>query len=93
MLRSIVAVIILLIATFFLPFWVQAGLYVLALFFVRYKILLLLPAIFADAWYAPTHTLSFSNNKIFLLVLFMLIIYFLVIRNTRITQKYDLEKK
>lgn len=93
MLRAIVAIAILFVATFFLPFWVQGVLYIVAIFLIRHRVLLLLPALFADAWYAPAHTLSPSDNKTFLIVLGMLIVYFLIVKNTRIIQKYDLEKK
>ena len=92
MVRSIIAIAILFLATFLLPFWVQAILYVIAIFFVRHKILLLFPALFADAWYAPTRALSFGNNKTFLIVLGVIVLYFFIIKNTRITQKYGLPK-
>ena len=93
MIRSFIAILALFVATLFLPFWVQIAFYLLAILLFRYKFLFLIPAILADAWYAPSHNLSLQNNKTFLLVAGMLVVYFFIIKNTRTTQKYGLEKK
>jgi hypothetical protein len=93
MVRTVIAICVIMVATFFLPFWSQLLLYAVGIFLVRHHIALLVPALFADAWYAPARNLSFDNNKTVLIVLGMIIVYSLVIRNTRITQTYGLEKK
>lgn len=93
MIRTIVVVVILFLATLFLPFWAQIALYLFAIVITPHRAWLLLPALFADAWYSPVRSFSIYNNKTVLLVLAMLIIYFFIIRNTRVTQTYGLEKK
>lgn len=93
MLRTILAVIILICGTFFLPFWLQILLYVVAIVFVKYNLFLLLPALLADAWYAPSRNISLVNNKTFLIVAGIILIYLLIIRTTRISERYGLEKK
>jgi len=80
-------------ATFFLPFWLQAVLYIGGLFFVPYRWVLVIPALFADSWYSPERDLSFQNNKTIIFVLIILTLFFLIKNNTRISQKYGLEKK
>jgi hypothetical protein len=54
---------------------------------------LIIPAIIADAWYAPEHRLTIADNKMLLLVLGMVALFTLVVRTTRISQRYGLEKK
>ena len=93
MIRTILAIVILVLATLFLPFWVQAIFYLVAVLFITHRLWLLLPALFADVWYSPVRSFHLENNKTVLLVLAMLILYFIIIRNTRVTQAYGLEKK
>jgi hypothetical protein len=93
MLRTLAAIVIIFCATFFLPFWVQIGLYVIAIILVQYRAFLLVPALFADAWYSPIRDISPANNKTALLVLIMIVVYLLILSKTRITEKYGLPKK
>ncbi|MCC7436329.1 hypothetical protein IT402_00415 [Candidatus Nomurabacteria bacterium] len=93
MLRSIFYIAVLFVATVFLPFWAQMVIFVYAIFVIKHKILVLAPALFADIWYAPHTGLFLNNNKTFLLVSLILLVYFLVVRTTRVRQKYDFEKK
>ncbi len=93
MVRTIIALLILIVATFFAPIWLQGLLYVACLFIVRYRLVLIIPAIIADAWYAPEHHLTVSDNKMLLLVLGMVALFTVVVRTTRISQRYGLEKK
>ena len=93
MVRTIIAVGILIGATFFTPVWLQIGLYVIFLFAVRYRIALIIPALIADAWYAPGRDFTFQNNKMVLLAVAMITVFFIVVRTTRISQRYGLEKK
>ena len=93
MVRTILAVITLFCAALFLPFWLQVALYVVAIIFVRHRAFLLLPALLSDTWYAPVRSFTVSNNKTFLLVSVMILVYLLIIRTTRISERYGLEKK
>jgi hypothetical protein len=93
MVRTILAIIILFCAALFLPFWLQVTLYVVAIIFVRHRVFLLLPALLSDAWYAPVRNFNIASNKTFLLVAGMILVYLLIIRTTRISERYGLEKK
>lgn len=93
MIRTTFAIVIIFLATFFLPFWAQIILYVLAIILVQYRAFLLVPALFADAWYSPVRDISPINNKTALLVLVMIVVYLLIIRRTRISERYGLPKK
>lgn len=93
MLRTILFVGFIIFATFFLPFWAQIIIYILGLFLIPYKVALLLGAILSDTLYSPLRSLSFDNNKTTIFVLVLLFIYFIIRNNTRITQRYGLEKK
>ena len=93
MIRTTFAIVIIFLATFFLPFWAQIILYVLAIILVKYRAFLLVPALFADAWYSPVRDISPINNKTALLVLVMIVVYLLIIRRTRISERYGLPKK
>ncbi len=93
MIRTLIAIVIIFLATLFLPFWVQIIFYILAVILVPHRTFLLIPALFADAWYSPVRDISPANNKTALLVLGMIIVYLIVIRRTRISQNYGLPKK
>lgn len=88
MFRTAIFLAILFVSTIFLPFWVQILLYILSVFFVKYRFLILIPAIFSDIWYAPYNSFSLGNNKTFLIVLSILSIYFLINKVTRKREKY-----
>ena len=81
------------IATLFLPFWFQLILYVIFVFFIKYKYFMILPAIFSDALYSPEMSFGISNIKTLLIVLVLIVFYTLIIKKTRLGQKYVLEKK
>jgi uncharacterized membrane protein YbhN (UPF0104 family) len=68
-------------------------LYVIFLFVVQYRIALVIPALVADAWYAPVRDFSMHTNKMLLLAVGMVLIFTAVVRTTRISQRYGLEKK
>ena len=93
MIRTGIAVAVIFFATFFLPFWVQILLYVVAIILVRYQALLLLPALFSDAWYSPVRNFELSNNKTTLVVFGLIIVYLFIMKTTRIGARYGLEKK
>lgn len=93
MVKTLIAIIILCGAVLYLPLWVQLGLFAIAVIIVRYPVALLIPAVFADAWYAPVRSFSFMNNKTVFIVGAMIILYYLVMRMTRIRERYGLEKE
>lgn len=94
MIRSLIALGILVVATFFLPVWAQLILYAIVLCSVKYGWGIIIPALLSDAWYAPVHTLfSLRSNMMTLLALCMVLVYTVLIRSTRISQQYGLEKK
>lgn len=93
MARAIFFIFLSVLATLFLPFYLQALLYIAGLFFLRYRWVLLVSALFADSWYSPVRNLSLENNKTTVFVLVILVLFFLITSNTRISQKYGLEKK
>ena len=93
MIRSSIIVAILVGATFFVPVWMLLVLYGVALFFTPHRWLLVIPAVLFDAWYAPSHSLTFSNNRMLVIVLGMIIVFSVGLTTTRISQRYGLEKK
>lgn len=93
MAKTIAALLMLIFAILYLPFWVQIALFVLAVAFIPFKIALVIPALFADAWYAPERSLSLSDNRMLLIVLGLLLVYQLLIKTTRIGLFYGVEKK
>lgn len=91
--KSLLVLTILVLGILFVPFWVQIVLYLISIFLINPKFLLILPAMFSDAWYAPSRDLSISNNKTLLIVFGILIVYYFLLFNTRLIQNYGLEKK
>lgn len=88
MIRATVALLTIISAVIWLPVWAQLGLFVVAILLVKYRLVMLIPAIFADALYAPTVHLSIFNFKMTIFVLTLLLIYWLVITQTRIGVLY-----
>lgn len=93
MIRTIVALIALIISILWLPLWVQFGLFVIAVLVVRYRILLLVPAVFADALYAPTSALSLGHFKMTMIIGALLVIWYIVATQTRLGTRYDWNAK
>mgnify|MGYP003494592343 CR=1 FL=1 len=93
MIRSLGITLFIFVSALFLPFWFQAILYILAILMIRYKVLVLLPAVFSDIWYSSYGGVGLSDFKTTILVLVGLGIYLLIIKNTRLLQNNGLEKK
>jgi branched-subunit amino acid ABC-type transport system permease component len=93
MVKTFSALALLFIATLWLPIWVQVILYVLAVMFVPQRILLLLPAVFADAYYAPTASFSLYTLQTTLFVFALLCAHYIIINKTRIGLLYGMEEK
>lgn len=88
MTRIIGAVLALFIAILWLPLWVQLGLFCLAVIWAPYRVLLLVPAVCADALYAPTTTFSLGHFKMTMIVGGLLIVRQYIITKTRIGATY-----
>jgi uncharacterized membrane protein len=85
MIRSIVAIGVLLGAVVWTPVWFQCVLFALSIAFLPKKVLFLIPAIVADALYAPTHAFSLSNLKMTMIVIGMLLLWLALMQQTRIS--------
>ncbi len=91
MVKALIAILVLCVAVLYAPFWVQISLFLIAILFSPYKWIFLLPALLADAWYSPVRNFAPANNKTLLLVVGVLLMYTLIIRMTRIRERYGLE--
>jgi hypothetical protein len=92
MLKTIIALGVLIAATFLAPLWIQIALYAICILFIPYRLFFLIPAIIADAYYAPTASFSYHNLTTTIVVGAMLIVQWLVVRKTRVKHIYGLEK-
>lgn len=86
MIRTILIVIGLIVAVLWLPFWVQLILFCLAILITPYRLLLFVPAVFADVLYAPRPSLVYC--KMTILVAVLLIIWWIVMNKTRLGERY-----
>lgn len=91
MTRTLAAIVLIGVAIFIAPLWLQYSLFVLSIIFVRHNILLLIPAMFADALYAPyTGILTGYTNT--LIVAVLLLVYTVIMKKTRVGTLYDVAK-
>ncbi len=94
MIRTIVATFFLCLAVLFTAWWVQIILFVIALFLVKYKVALIIPAVLSDVLYGPSSSWSFGESVATLFVLGSLLVYWFLITKTRLmTIIYGVEKK
>lgn len=93
MIRTISVVVLLLIAVVAIPLWAQIVVFIVALLTIPYKLALFIPAVFADVVYAPTKTLALQNSTMTIFVALTLLIYWLVMTQTRVAHVYGLETK
>jgi hypothetical protein len=91
MVRTIIGVVVLLIAIICLPIWAQVVLFAIAIIFVPYRYYLLAPAIIADALYAPYTVWNIGSHWLTLIVLAMLAVHWFIIKKMRINAFYGLE--
>lgn len=87
MVRTGIAIIILLIATVLFPLWVQLVLYCVACVVIRHRSALLLPALFADLLYTPIPDTLLRGHRYVLFVLVLLALSWIVLRFTRLGQR------
>ena len=92
MIKTGIALIVLIVATIWLPVWAQIALYIIAVILVRHRLLIFIPAVFADTLYTPTTIWHLSAHRYVILVAVLLIGFYLVITKTRIGQLYAMEK-
>lgn len=92
MIRSILGILALIVATLWFPWWLQVPLYIACLVLIPHRLLLYIPAIIADAKYAPTTEFAFSNFKTIAFVSALLLIHWIIMTKTRISQLYVQEK-
>lgn len=83
MIRTLIGVVLAIATVLWLPFWFQVVFFVVAVLILPYRLFLLIPAIVADAVYAPVHTLA--HLKMTFLVAAMLIIWYVIVTQTRLT--------
>lgn len=88
MIRTGITVIALSVAILWCPLWLQLVLFACGVWFFRYRILFLVPAIIADVLYAPTNGFSFHNLKTTLVVTGMLILWYVIMTQTRINTRH-----
>lgn len=84
MLKTVCAVIVVLMATIWLPIWIQILLYIIAVFVLPYQFLLLIPALYADALYAPHGGISLSMHLYTVGVAILLMVRWVLVHKTRI---------
>lgn len=91
MIRTAIAVVVLLGAIVWLPLWLQLLLLLGAVIVVPYKLTLFVPAVFADALYAPG-VVSVAHLKYTLITALLLVLYWILITKTRINEIYAVQK-
>lgn len=79
------------VATLWLPLWVQLVLYGIAIIVMPNRVLLLVVALFSDALYAPGAQLSFAHLKMTILILVVLAAHWIIMHKTRFRSLYGVE--
>lgn len=92
MIRIVVGIIMLVIATIWLPVWVQLIGYVIFCIVTAYPAALFFVAALADAIYSPMHSIAPGNHYYILYALCIYVIFELAMRFTRLKQLYEMEK-
>jgi len=91
MIRSLIGVLILFVAMFYMPIWAQIILFVGAVFLLPHRWLFLIPAVFYDVLYSPTSSFSlfnsFANFKMTIVVLLCVVVCELIVRNMRVGEQ------
>ena len=93
MIQTAIYVFLLIVAVIAVPLWAQLVIFAVTMLFIPERIALLIPAVFADVLYSPTRTLSPENLKMTIFTIIILIAYWLVITQTRVSHVYGLETK
>ncbi len=97
MIRTFCVIAILIGIVLWTPVWLQLLAFVLAVFLVRYRLLLFVPALVADALYAPTLSHTWTSligaHTTVLIVGVFLAIWYIITTQTRIGTYYAISKK
>lgn len=92
MIRTAIVTLALVVAVLYLPLWLQLALFVVAVFVVSHRLALFIPAIVADALYAPTASFGLHSVAMTALVAVLLALRWALIHKTRFgTMLYGLE--
>lgn len=84
MIRTISAVVVLCAAILWIPLGFQVALFCLAVIVVPYRLALFVPAVMADALYAPTGVWAVGHFKMTILVALLLVLQWFISTHTRI---------
>ncbi|MFZ4500302.1 MAG: hypothetical protein ACOYMZ_02250 [Minisyncoccia bacterium] len=90
MIRTTLAIAVILAAILWLPLWVQLVLFGLSVVVLPYRLLLFIPAAFADALYAPVG-ISIPGLKYTLVVAGLIILQWVIVNKTRVKDFYAVE--
>ena len=85
MVRTLIAVLVLIGAVLWTPIWFQIALFVFAIVLIPYTLALLFPAIVSDVLYAPTDSLKLGNLTMTLIVVAMVVVWTIIMQQTRIS--------
>lgn len=89
--KTLLATLVLFGAVLYLSVWIQIVLFVCAVLFFRFRVLFLLPAMVADALYAPARTLLPGDNRMTLIVGGMIVLWVVIMNTTRLRERYGVE--
>lgn len=92
MIRTSIGIVLLIIATIWLPVWVQLLGYLVFCIITANPAALFLVAVFADRLYSPVSSLTIHNHYYLLYALSIYVIFQLAMRFTRLKHIYEMEK-
>ena len=85
MIRTILWTILIGVSVLWMPVWFQITLFIFAIVFLPYRLVLLIPAIFADALYATNTSLTLGHFKMTFLIGAMIVLWYVIVTQTRLT--------
>lgn len=88
MIRTTIALIVIMLAIFWLPVWIQIGLMVIAIGTCSYRVLFFIPAIVSDVLYAPTASITPGDLSMTILVGGLITLWFILTKYTRLGNYY-----
>ncbi len=92
MIRTFLAIVGISAAILWLPLWVQLALLALGVIVLPYRLALFIPAVFADALYAPGGV-SLVNMKYTLITAALILAHWVIVHKTRVKDIYAVETK
>ncbi|MDB5254850.1 MAG: hypothetical protein JWL92_226 [Candidatus Nomurabacteria bacterium] len=91
MIRTLIGIILLIVAILWLPLWVQLVLFAIFILIDANRSFAVIPAVISDALYAPGSVWNVHSHWMTLLVLAALLLYYIVIKKLRVRSTYGLE--